>query len=518
MSSTMWVGTTGLTASEQMMNVIGNNLANANTIGYKAGDISFASMLSQNLSGGSGKDGMGQGVSVSAISTNFTQGTLQSTNNATDVAIDGNGFFIMKDKEGLPLYTRAGGFHINNVGLLADINNYTTQGHMFDTDGVVESKALTDLNLRNVQSKPRATTYFNVGLTLDSQTAPGDTFNTSQVVYDSRGAAHTLNTVFQKTGDPAYWSVKMSLDGSSDISQSHYGISFDSTGALSGVYKGDIETPTITSAGGGTAEMAILNPGQLYKSTTVATGPLLLTRDSSQASGWAITGNGGYTNAALNLDTTGASPLVGVDLDGAGGSDITFTLSGGWANNDTIQFGITAAAVAPANVDIAFAPTMPDGSTIGADGVLKWDLVGTSAPKISTFATTSRIASQFSDGYAPGILSSLTIDKDGIVEGKFSNGQTQKLARLLLADFPDIKGLKKIGSYFTETAESGAAVNNKPGSGGLGSVQSSSLEVSNTDVATEFVKMITAQRAYQSNAKIITSADQMLQELMNIKQ
>ena len=521
MSSTLWIGTTGLAASEKQMDVIGNNLANANTVGFKAADTYFASMLSQSLSGSGGKQEVGQGVSVAAVSTIFAQGSFESTGNATDLAIDGTGFFTLKDKEGNTLFTRAGAFHVNKDGLLTDTNNYSVQGHMFDTDGVVESEAITDLDLRSAQSKPRETTMFSVGVTLDSQTVTGGTFNTSQVVYDSRGAKHDLSTVFTKMEDTNFWAVQTALDETNATSQTYSGFKFNSLGAIEAVYTGDIDTPAVTTAGDGTAATVVNSVGSLYKSTTA---PIVLTRGANEDT-WAMTGKGGYANMSLALGTTGEDDTVGVDLDGTGGADITFSLAGTWANADTISFSITQTEATPTDITVryyAVGSELSDGATIGnstgSDGDVVWNLVGKDAPMIRSYATTSRISSLVNDGYPPGILSALAIDKDGVVEGKFSNGQQQKLARILLADFPSVQGLNKLGSYFTETANSGASVKNKPGSGGLGELQSNSLEVSNTDVAKEFIKMISAQRAYQSSAKIITTADQMLQQLMNIKQ
>ncbi len=527
MSSSLNIGTTGLSASEKQMDVIGNNLANANTVGFKAADTYFASMLSQSLSGGGGADSVGQGVGVAAVSTVFAQGTFESTGNVTDVAIDGNGFFIAKDKDGNFLYTRAGGFHISNDGLLTDINKYNIQGHMFDSDGVVEDQTMSALNLQNAQSKPSASTYFSVGMTLDSGTAFGDTFNSSQVIYDSRGAKHNLNTTFTKMEDPKYWALKTSLDDNPAASQTYAGLKFDANGEIEKVYTADFTAaPTIAAAGGGTATATINSTGNLFKSTTAATGSIVLTRGAN-ADTWTITGNGGYTNATLAVGELGLDDTVGINLDGVDGTgvaDISFALAGAWGAGDTITFDITQTEDNPANIDVRFyalGGAMSDGATIGNGGIVTWNLTGIPdhpAPPIKTFATTSRIASLENDGYAPGILTSLMIDKDGIVEGMFSNGQRQRLARILLADFSNLQGLNKVGSYFIETADSGPPVNNKPGSGGLGELQSNSLEMSNTDTAKEFIKMITAQRAYQSSAKIIATADQMLQTLMNVKQ
>ena len=129
MSSALWIGTTGLTASSKQMDVIGNNLANSNTTGFKSGNAYFASMLNQSLSGGSsGTMQVGQGVAISAVTTQFGQGSFESTGNATDLAIDGDGFFIVEDTEGAQYFTRAGSFHVDNEGYLVDQNGYRVQG------------------------------------------------------------------------------------------------------------------------------------------------------------------------------------------------------------------------------------------------------------------------------------------------------------------------------------------------------------------------------------------------------
>jgi flagellar hook protein FlgE len=514
MSSSLWIGTTGLTSAEKQMDVIGNNLANAHTVGFKASDTYFASMLSQNLSGGSQR--VGQGVSVVAVSTMFGQGSFQSTGNSTDVAIDGSGFFIVQDREGGTLYTRAGAFAVTKDGLLCDSNNYKVMGHVFDDDGNVESQAMTAMDLRNIQSKPKASTFFNIGLTLDSQTEAGGTFDSSQILYDSRGAQHTLGTTFTKTENANYWSMQNSLDGNAATSQSCTGIRFDPNGVVEKIYS-SVATPTITTAGTGDAVMTYNKNGQMYKNTTA---PITLTRGAN-ADTWVITDDGGYDNMTITLGTTGTDDQVSIDFDGTGGADVTFALSDVWAQNDTIALGVVQTEQDPTDIAVRFyasGGSLSDGAEIGIDGVLNWNFEGDDSNSINSFATTSRISALSSDGYAPGTVSSLAVDKNGVIEGMFSNGQRQKLARLMLADFPAIQGLTVVGSYFSETGESGAAVNNKPGSGGLGKLQSNSLEISNTDVAREFIKMISAQRAYQSSAKIITTADQMLQQLMNIKQ
>ena len=152
MSSALSIGTTGLNAASKMLDVVGNNLANLNTLGFKAGDIFFASMLNQSLTSGGGSTQAGQGVQVQAVDTDFAQGSFETTASTTDLAIDGEGFFIMQDPSGTQVYTRAGSCHIDKDGYLVDSKGYRVQGHMI-TSGV-EAAALTDLQLGSISSNP----------------------------------------------------------------------------------------------------------------------------------------------------------------------------------------------------------------------------------------------------------------------------------------------------------------------------------------------------------------------------
>jgi len=162
--------------------------------------------------------------------------------------------------------------------------------------------------------------------------------------------------------------------------------------------------------------------------------------------------------------------------------------------------------------------SLPSGATIGANNVVTWDLAGSTSLPITDYASTSVINSLSNDGYASGLMKSLSITNDGKISGFFTNGQTSDVAQIVLANFSDTSGLKRMGSnLFGETLLSGTAIRNVPGASGIGTVASNSLEMSNTDIATEFINMITAQKSYSANARVITTVDQMLTELINVK-
>lgn len=150
-------------------------------------------------------------MSVAAIGTSFQQGAFETTGNATDLAIDGEGFFIVEDAEGGIYYTRAGNFHISKEGYLVDANDYKVLGYCRTTTGT-QAETITPISLKNVQSVPQATTAVSMGINLNDATGTGEKFTVSQTVYDSKGAQHNLSTVYQKTEQPGTWGFTVKLD------------------------------------------------------------------------------------------------------------------------------------------------------------------------------------------------------------------------------------------------------------------------------------------------------------------
>ncbi|MDZ4163672.1 MAG: flagellar hook-basal body complex protein [Smithellaceae bacterium] len=510
MSSSLWIATTGLNASARQLDVIGHNIANSNTVGFKASDTYFSSMLSSSLmSSGRSNYQLGNGVSVASVATQFQQGSFESTGNATDVAIDGNGFFIVKDVSGTMYFTRTGNFRIQKDGFLADGNGFRIQGRTY-ADGIKESDALGDLNLRDVQVAPKATTTFGFGGLLNFETKPGETFNVRLTVYDSLGGAHDVDLLLTKAAHPGLWDVKSALDGGSSTAQTFAGIKFDVNGSISNVLAlSELSAVTEVNAGTGTATAEILKPGVLGRTST----NIVLTRGAT-ANDWVVSDNGGY--GSMRIVSADAGKVL-LDVNGAGEAQIQLTLDDpDWAAGDTATFIITTAESLASNIDFTYAD-LPSEAIIGAAGVLNWKIVGTDAQPLVSFAGVSRVTSQYADGFPPGSLTGLSIAQSGVITGLFSNGQLQKVARIVLADFRSPGGLRKEANYFLESIESGSWVEGIAASAGFGAVQANSLEISNTDMAKEFVKMIAAQRAYQANARMITTADQMQQELMNIR-
>lgn len=560
MSTALWIGTTGLSASNKQLDVIGNNLANANTVGFKSSDISFSSMLSQSLSGGSGGMQVGQGVGISGVTTQFSQGSFESTGNPTDVSIDGAGFFIVKNpKEDLIYYTRAGSFYINKDGDLADMSGYLVQGHMIDAKGV-ESTEMTKINLTGRKSQPHKTTEFKLGLNLNIETNPSDAvnyFNATQTIYDSAGRKHSLTTKFERCVETEnLWLVSAKVDNNQYVfAKENSWLEFNDAGEMiTSTRRQILAGEKFFSDTKGTPVMATTMFGKFYdadgkKEYDCTAGKIIRyygvthsgveVGDDENPRSFTITANSTLRDFLDDVvqNFGGADSVEATIVDGriilidkmTGESSLSLTIcpQGTNSNNstaDVVLFGTISATNSLGQVgaqDLAKANKTFDFSTfdtsIGNGGVITWDLTSQNCPEITSYALDSRVNYVRNDGYSAGLLNSLDVNANGIIVGFFTNGQQQELARILTASFTNNNGLHKVGSYFMETAESGAPTIGNPSEGGLGSLQSHSLEISNTDVAREFIKMIAAQRAYQANARIITAANDMLQELMNIK-
>ena len=338
MGNSLWTGISGLNASSSQLDVISNNIANVNTIGFKSSKIFFSDVLSQSISGGSsGTMQIGRGVSVSQILTQFGSGSFETTSSATDVAIDGDGFFMVNDRDGATYYTRAGAFTISSEGYLVDTNGYKVQGYNL-LDGA--SSVIGDISLQNIQSSPSASTTFSTGVNLDAETAAGNSFNSAQTVYDSLGGEHTLNISFNKTEENGYWNFVATLDGEAAAVQSASGLQFDSNGALENVFTtSPSKTVTHLDGTGSLADISIDQPLQLADTAAA----VVLTFDGTN---WAVTNNGGLTSLAVGGDGT----TCNINVNGASGNDITLT--GIWTAGQTATF------------EIGNAPTM---NTVSAD-------------------------------------------------------------------------------------------------------------------------------------------------------
>jgi flagellar hook protein FlgE len=421
----MYSGVSGLAAEGQALGVVGDNVANTSTVGFKESRSVFADVLG----GAAGVNATGAGVRFVRAQQIFAQGTLLNTGQPTDLALSGDGFFVVQGTvEGVQgnFYTRAGQTNLRADGTLVNPEGLAFMGYAANPDGTFQASP-SKVVLSTAALPPKQTTTLTVTANLDSTAAtpalawdpknPASTsnFSTSMPVYDSLGNAHNVDVYFRKTAAGA-WDYHALANGS-EIS-------------------------------GGTAGVP----------TEIATG-------------------------TLTFDATGALSSSAV----TGGGTVSFI---GATPSQPVTFNF--------------------GTSIGAGGT---GLGGT-----TQFGSPSNVSSQGQDGYASGDLTGVKIDGDGTVNGTYSNGQRIAVAQLSVAKFRSNDGLGRAGhGLWVQTKESGDAALGAAGSGGRASVVSGALEQSNADVAQQFVDLISHQRAFQANSKTITTSDELLQDIVNLK-
>ena len=422
----MYNGVSGLTAESDALGVIGNNVSNANTVGFKESRAIFENVLGSAVGA---QDQVGSGVTMASTQQIFAEGSMLSTGQPTDVALSGDGFFVVAGSVGGvtgDFYTRAGQTSLSSNGTLVNPDGLAFQGYQANPDGTFSS-AVGPIQVSTAALPPKETSTLDVTANLDSTSTPPtgawnaqnpsttSNFSTSMQVYDSLGTAHTVNVYMQNTG-PNAWTYHVLANGS--------------------------------EVQGGTA-------GQ---NSEIATGTLT------------FSSTGALATSTL---TTGGT----VTFDGAAAQKLAF------------NFGT---------------PTASGGTGLSGS---------------TQFGSPSNISAQSQDGYTSGALSSVQIDSSGVVSGVYSNGQTIAVGQMAIAKFQSNNGLAQAGqNVWVATSTSGVAALGNAGVGGRGSLATGSLENSNVDIATEFVDMIAHQSGFQADSKTVTTADDMLQELMQMKQ
>ncbi len=462
MMRSLWSGVSGLTNHQTRMDVLGNNIANVNTTGFKKGRVTFQDMLSQTLSGaakptdevgGVNPQQVGLGMMVSTIDTIHIQGALQSTGVMTDVALQGNGFFVLNQGD-KTYFTRNGAFSLDENGKLVNpANGQRVQGWMAQTvNGVtmVNNSASTEDLIIPVGSKDpaRATTAVQFACNLDKRTieipegaAPETviqgTWQTSFDVFDTFGRAHKLQANFSKvTGSPNRWQVQVQVDPAAERSTN---------------------TSVQVSRQGAAA-----NAANAFFVDFDNLGSLL---GVSDAAGNAVNAGGLQVNISYDVpDTTVPANL----------QRQTFTMN------------------------------------LGQVGAYK--------DAVTQFAESSSTKAIKQDGYSMGYLESFKIDQAGGITGVYSNGSNRVIGQLALASFTNPGGLEKAGeNVYMKSNNSGEPNIGPSGIAGKGKVIAGTLEMSNVDLAEQFVDMIVTQRGFQANSRTITTTDQMLQELLTLK-
>ncbi|HET9472365.1 MAG TPA: flagellar hook protein FlgE [Steroidobacteraceae bacterium] len=401
------IALSGVNAAQADLNVTANNIANTQTTGFKGSRTEFADMFAVSLQGVS-SNASGNGVRVAAVAQQFAQGNIEFTDSNLDLAVSGQGMFILSDNGALA-YTRAGAFQMNRDGYVINSMGQRLQVYPPLAGGGFNTGGLSDLRLVSTDSAPQATGTVEYVLNLPASATPPpvavfnpndpNSFNqaTSLTLFDSLGATHTGTMYFVKTATANQWTAQLAIDGT----------------------------------------------------------------------------------------------LVGTP--------------------QTLQYSNTGILTAPAGGLLAFPAYTP--ATGAADMTVTVDLA-----QSTQFGGNFSVNSVTQDGYTTGRLIGIDIDETGIVQARFTNGNSQPLGQVAIANFANPQGLQQLGNtQWAETFSSGQALRGQAGNSGFGLVQSGALEGANVDVTEQLVNMITAQRNFQANAQMISTADQITQTIMNIR-
>ena len=477
MMRSMYAGVSGLRNHQTRMDVIGNNIANVNTTGYKKSRVVFKDTLYQSVRGassptdargGTNPMAIGLGMTISSIDQIHTPSPAAATNKTTDLAIDGNGYFIV-DNGGQKYYTRAGNFDFDEWGNMISLSNgYRVHGWTADQDWNIDTlKATGTIDISGFKTvAPRATTQMRFEGNLNSTTQVSLAAGTPPVHF---GADINKGTNMPVAGDePEIITPKEVYDslGNKQILYFRY---FK--------YEAAPGNPTATPP----------VPPTIRWACDICKDPEFENMDGYQ-------GHEGDFFSAVNIENG--------TVDGSGK---------GFVRVYNIEFNDQGLINNPSNANYTL---VIDRSAHGAEE-MKVDI---DFAALTQWESKSSVKVPYQDGYTMGNLTSYTIGIDGVIQGLYDNGETRNLARVALVNFQNPSGLLQVGSSLYQVSNnSGDPFVGAPGDQGMGALIPGSLEMSNVDLSEEFTDMIITQRGFQANSRIITTSDEMLQELVNLK-
>lgn len=505
MLRSLYAGVSGLRNNQVRMDVIGNNIANVNTVAFKAGRVTFKEGFAQLLQGASRPPGdqgginpvqIGLGMQIGSIDQIFNQGNLETTGLNTDVAIQGDSFFVVR-KGNQSFYTRAGNFQVDAEGqLVSPANGFIVQGRMYDNGRPLDG--IQDIKLpfgQKVSAKPTTEATLAGNLNASAPVFQGD-FNDPLVradpinekawtetqigVFDSQGTKHDVKLQMWKTG-PNTWDWKIDPIASAQT----FNIETDGNSPPT-----NVPLP-VPPAGYEILEANV----RVYSTTGVE-----------------------YVNPDDYGFTAGPPPAVTFTANMPSNSEIRIgyfmSPTTATASENSGTFTFDQAGILNTDVIASLNFGVPGANPVRIDLKLGGGVNG-----ITQFASTSSTAVlRDQNGYTAGSLQNFSIDRFGLITGFFTNGTTNPLARIVLADFNNPSGLLRIGdNMYQESANSGSGVQGFALEGSQSQLTSGALEMSNVDLAQEFTNMIVAQRGFQANGKVVSTSDELLQELMQIK-
>ena len=490
-------GLSGLNSSSKQLDTIGNNVANSSTVGFKQSQAQFADMYAASLAG-AGATQVGTGSKVAAIAQQFTQGNINNTSNPMDTAISGQGFFRLVDQSGAILYSRNGQFQVDKNGYIVNNQGHKLSGYLPNAVGLIVAAAPVPLQINAADLTPKQSANVVVGANLDALAAVplSPVFNpidptsynnsTSMTVYDSLGASHLASLYFQRQAvAPTATSAILTAPAISTALVDVTGLSVGNTITIAGA--GTAGAPL-------TATITTITPGTAPAGTVTFTPATITT----VASGAVVSSNAGSPNWKTFLTMDGVSvPASAPPLTPL--TTLTFNTLGqlvapvGPPLGQVVSASFTPTAAATQSITFNYSQTSQYGGNFGVNTLTQ-------------------------DGYASGHLNGFNTSSDGVILGRYSNGQSRPLGQMVLANFTNPQGLQPLGNNeWVESSTSGGPLVGVPGSSSLGILQSSAVEDSNVDLTAELVNMITAQRVYQANAQTIKAQDQILQTLVNLR-
>lgn len=531
-------GLSGLAGAAKSLDVIGNNIANASTVGFKQSQAQFADIYARSLSGVGGAVA-GIGVTVGNIAQQFSQGNIETSANPLDIAINGGGFFRTQ-VNGAIQYSRNGQFQIDKNGFMVNAQLAQLTGYNADTNGKILAGAPVPIQIDPSNMLPQETTSVKTELFLNSQsqqpvTSPFDAEDTETYnvqiptqVFDSLGNPHTMSSFYVKTGTNT-WDVYVAADGMELSSAKVAALVQDplvddlvgsalvpATGisavAARALYQAAVNLQPPDPAG-------VVVAAQVYAATA---GNIMLNGAIAANASAAQQQNiiDAYSPAGRVAEFGSMTPD---EIDRAIGAEVKvpaiaqgtllFTTRGVLDKTNMLLLDdptdITIKQTVPFTFDL---PLFPDTGAVKPLSI-EFDL----SNSFQNFGVSSE-RKTVQDGYSGGALTTFAAGADGVILGQYSNGRTRPLAQVVLADFANPNGLESIGNNaWRETSASGGPLVGVPNSGKLGLLRSSAVEVSNVDLTAELVNMITAQRAYQANAQTIKTQDSVMQTLVNLR-
>lgn len=489
MMRSMYTAVSGLRTHQGKMDTIGHNIANVNTVGYKKSQVTFKEAFSQMMSGASGPQAgrggtnpqqVGLGVGTGGISVVHTTGGTQRTEKPTDLMINGEGFFTVSDDPGFAnrFYTRDGSFGVDAAGNLVTSEGYKVLGYRFDKDGKRTDEPGNIVINKSETVAPSSTTgiTFRGNLNANSK-EPKETMTT--FAYDSLGNQYELS--FEavkgetKPNKDVEWNIQ--LTRIKDVATGNYK-------AIDNVAMIDKSIENLE------AEKAKLPSGDPEIANIDAKIADLKTRKTKAETDGIFSTKFKFNDKGNFIDP------VSVNIDGDKLGAIKFDKN---KEDETI-------------------------TEVGMPGTFNREIKIIDGDNPETYSNITQYANETdlkpfkNDGNSSGTLDGFTIDPSGVIMGKFTNGEQRALGQVMLTKFDNPMGLEKLGgNLFTETRNSGEPQYGVGGTRGFGSIQGGTLEMSNVDISFEFTEMITTQRGFQANSRVITTSDEMLQELVNIK-